>query len=379
MMNNKGLHSRNGKHGTADDSFISKSAYSEPANVAATDVYDPDQLLWSNDGPETSSAVVDLRPSAVKEVGSLSNDDAFDNQMDEAADIERKNRTTLPVGSQSTGPSIWGRIGNSKGRTSITSASDNGQNEIAGDQEAASVTPGSSSRGKRVIAEDADPKALDSSRVQSDAVRLTRKPNQKALRTLFVNGIPQKNNRRESLLSHFQKFGKVVDIYIPINSERAFVQFSKREEAETALKAPDAVMGNRFIKLWWANRDNIADSGVSGVAGVSSSTQGATSRLVPTALSIPSRGKDNLQLAAKASGVLAHDTSVTHPDQSKLSAANSPKVTPPQKKLELEQLKEQLRRKQEMLDQKRSDFKRQLDKLSKQVQLLFLLPLCTFF
>lgn len=41
----------------------------------------------------------------------------------------------------------------------------------------------------------------------------------------------------------------MTDICIPANSERAFVQFSKREEAERALKAPDAVMASRFIKL----------------------------------------------------------------------------------------------------------------------------------
>ncbi|KAK4754712.1 hypothetical protein SAY87_002816 [Trapa incisa] len=363
MINNNGPHGRNGKHGMADDSFASKSAYTETANVAATDLYDPDQPLWNNDGPETSSSLVGIRPSAGDEVGTLSNDDAFDNQMNGVADAEKQNRTSLPVGSQSTSSSIWGRIGHCKGRTSITSASDSGQNEIAGDQAAVGVTPGSSNRGKKFIAEDADPKALDSSRVQSDAMRLLRKPTQKALRTLFVNGIPQKNNRRDALLSHFQKFGKIVDIYIPANSERAFVQFSKREEAETALKAPDAVMGNRFIKLWWANRDNISDAGISGVAGVSSSTP---SRILPTPLSIPSRGKDNVQPAAKANNVLAHDALVTHPDLSKLSTASSPKVTPSQKKLELEQLKEQLRKKQEMLDQKRIDFKRQLDKLSKQ-------------
>ncbi|RHN74007.1 hypothetical protein MtrunA17_Chr2g0304911 [Medicago truncatula] len=34
-----------------------------------------------------------------------------------------------------------------------------------------------------------------------------------------------------------------------MNSERAFVQFSKREEAEAALRTPDSVMGNRFINL----------------------------------------------------------------------------------------------------------------------------------
>ncbi|KEH37854.1 hypothetical protein MTR_2g449970 [Medicago truncatula] len=41
------------------------------------------------------------------------------------------------------------------------------------------------------------------------------------------------------------------------SSEQAFVQFSKREEAEASLRTPEAVMGNHFIKLWWANRDCI--------------------------------------------------------------------------------------------------------------------------
>lgn len=49
--------------------------------------------------------------------------------------------------------------------------------------------------------------------------------------------------------------GEVINIYIPMNSERAFVQFSNREEAEASLRARDVVMGNRFIKLWCANRD----------------------------------------------------------------------------------------------------------------------------
>jgi hypothetical protein len=38
-----------------------------------------------------------------------------------------------------------------------------------------------------------------------------------------------------------------------------------------------------------------------------------------------------------------------------------------QKLESLEQLKEELRKKQELLDQKRNDFRRQLDKLEKQV------------
>lgn len=369
MMNKKGLHS-NCKHGMVDDSLALKFVHSEPANVAAADLYDPDQPLWNNGIPGTSSAIMALHSSPAVEARSLLDDDAFENRMNIAADVERRDKTTMPVCSRSTSKSIWGGNGNFKRKTTASiSDSDHVQNEIAENQEALGIVP-SRSDGKRVAAEEADTKVLDSSNAQSDAMRLLKKPIQKALCTLFVNCIPQKNNRKEALLSHFQKFGKVIDIYIPISSERAFVQFSKREEAEAALSAPDAVMGNRFIKLRWANRDSIANDGISGVVGASLGPHGGTSCLVSTALSVPSRGKDSLQSAARNSNVPPCDTSVTHPNQSKMHAGNSPNVPPPlQKKLELEHLKEELRKKQEVLDRKRSDFKRQLDKLAKQVWL----------
>ena len=221
---------------------------------------------------------------------------------------------------------------------------------------------------KRISSEDDGSKSMDSSfKSQTDGMRNSRKPTQKALRTLFVNGIPQKSNKREALLSHFHKFGEVIDIYIPLNSERAFVQFSRREEAEAALKAPDAVMGNRFIKLWWANRDSIPDDGINSGSDVSVTPFGPTASVIP-AQPVANRGKDNLQPIAQKSNVV-HGADVPSLNSPKPVSMNGPKVPPPmQKKLEtLEQMKEELRKKQEMLEQKRNDFRRQLNKLEKQV------------
>ena len=79
-----------------------------------------------------------------------------------------------------------------------------------------------------------------------------------------------------------------------MNSERAFVQFFKREEAEAALKAPDAVMGNQFIKLWWATRDNIPLDGMGRGNSVSVTPRGVTAVSVPPHLSVGHRGRDNL-------------------------------------------------------------------------------------
>jgi hypothetical protein len=38
------------------------------------------------------------------------------------------------------------------------------------------------------------------------------------------------------------------------NQNKAFVQFNQYQEAQKALKSPEAVLSNRFIKVFWANR-----------------------------------------------------------------------------------------------------------------------------
>lgn len=43
--------------------------------------------------------------------------------------------------------------------------------------------------------------------------------------------------------------------------KKAHVQFSSSVEANRALKSPEAVFGNRFIKVFWASRDKDSDSG----------------------------------------------------------------------------------------------------------------------
>uniref|UniRef100_A0A5B6ZDS3 Putative zinc finger CCCH domain-containing protein 41 n=1 Tax=Davidia involucrata TaxID=16924 RepID=A0A5B6ZDS3_DAVIN len=371
LMNSKGLHSKSSKPGMADDGLALNGAFTGSAGAGGADLYDPDQPLWTNDCPESSTALLDLNSSNVDEAESLL--DASDNECPVRI-------TATDLGSQSMNLSVWGRISSSKNRSemkdkidSTVSFSNYIESESKEDQEPLTSPQGAARQGKRIIAEDIGPQAMDSSLksqgdagTQGDAGRNIRKPSQKALRTLFVSGIPQKNNKREALLSHFWKFGEVIDIYIPFNSERAFVQFSKREEAEAALKAPDAVMGNRFIKLWWANRDSIPDDGMSSGSNVSITPRGVTVASVPPHPPAANRVKDTLQSPAPKVSV-AH-ASVPASDSPKSVVANSPKAPPPsQKKLEsLELLKEELRKKQEMLDQKRNDFRRQLDKLEKQ-------------
>lgn len=382
LMNSKGLHSKSGKPGIADDGLGLNGAFSGSGCAGGADLYDPDQPLWNNNCPETSNALLNLQ-SPNDETQSVLNDDPsnrHNGRLCDSVDNECLVRSTgTAVGSQGTSSSVWGRIGGSKNRLdvkakidSMMNSSDYVENEAKEDKVGLARVQGTFRQGKRIVTEDVSPKGMDSSsKTLGDSTRNIRKPSQKALRTLFVNGIPQKSNKREALLSHFQKFGEVIDIYIPVNSERAFVQFSKREEAEAGLKAPDAVMGNRFIKLWWANRDSIPDDSISSGSSVSVTPRGVAATSVPSHPSVASIGKDINQSAAPKSSVLhASDAPVPVSEHPKPVISDSPKAPPPlQKKLEsLEQLKEELRKKQEMLDQKRNDFRRQLQKLEKQVR-----------
>ncbi|KAK8534062.1 hypothetical protein V6N13_028255 [Hibiscus sabdariffa] len=368
-MSSKGIHSKNNKSGMTEDAIGLNSAYTGSTS-ANGDLYDPDQPLWNNNGPEVSAALTGLRSPKTNEKEPLLNDDISDRphgSLRDTADNELPIRST---GSQGPDLSGWGRIGSSRSGIEAKdkinpTPSEHPENGTKEEQGAFPSSQDTSCQVKRISSEDDGSKVMDSSLKSQIDFRSNRKPTQKALHTLFVNGIPQKCNKREALLSHFRKFGEVIDIYIPLNSERAFVQFSRREEAEAALKAPDAVMGNRFIKLWWANRDNIPVDGIKSASGVSVTPRGLTASAIPTQ-PVANRGKDNLLPVAPKSNVV-HGANVPSLNSPKPVSMNGPQVPPPlQKKLDtLEQMKEELRKKQEMLEQKRNDFRRQLDKLEK--------------
>lgn len=336
------------------------------AGASTSDVYDPDQPLWANDNPETPAALIALNQANVDEPESLVETDLPNRhniESVEGSNDDHPLRNANTGGSQSS--SVWGRINNSKRGLEQGNMTEKPPNTDR------SNLP---TQGRRLNI-DGDGLLVKESftRRQSDSAPNIRKPAQKALRTLFVKRVPLKDNKREALLSHFQKFGEVIDIYIPFQSERAFVQFSKREEAEAALRAPDAVMGNRFIELWWANRDNIPDDGMS------------TNRIAPIAprgipLSAASdqfilnKGKENPHPSAgkdsNSHSLVAQQPAHDHPKSTNTNGSKAP--PPKQKKLEsLELLKEELRKKREMLDQKRNEFRLQLDKLQKQVIVSF--------
>lgn len=359
---NSNVHVKSNRLGMMDDGM----------DINGADFYDPDQPLWNNNGLEQSTVVSALHLPKKNESEALLDDDTPDrNQMGmhEGAGNERQARGPTIRGANF---SVWGRI-NSKNRgeakDKVSTSSDILESETRAESEALPSAEVASHHGKQ-IATGGVSKSLDNN-FKSPNMRNSRKPSQKAQRTLFVNGIPHMSNKREALFSHFRKFGKVVDIYIPANSEqRAFVQFSKKEEAEAALASPEAVMGNRFIRLWWANRDSILDGMISsssaGVAAVAPRYMAGT--VFPGPSSVANKGKYDLQPVPLKINA-GQNLEVTASESPKPVSSNGSKLpNPVHKKLEtLEQLREELRKKQELLDQKRNDFRRQLDKLAKQV------------
>ncbi|XP_058778643.1 zinc finger CCCH domain-containing protein 41-like [Vicia villosa] len=334
--------------------------YPGPGCTSGADLYDPDQPLWNDRGLESSNALLNMQSSKIV-------DDAEPMSCDAPNSVCPVEATRTSVSFQGASASVWGRIGSSKSRVGTKEKSNPTMssfhfpdNQSKEDTDELIGSHSASSQGNQIIADDAIPRALEASLKAQADMRSIRRPSQKALRTLFVNGIPHKINRRESLLAHFQKFGEVTDIHIPINSERAFVQFSKREEAEAALKAPDAVMGNRFIKMWWANRDCVRnDNSTASGNGATVTPRGQPPTFFPSHPVATDRRTDASRTMFDGSSPL---------DLSKPVIADAPKVAPPsQRKLEsLEHLREQMRKKQEILDQKRNEFKRRLNKFAKQ-------------
>lgn len=318
----KASQGKSSKRGVAPSGSGFNETLIDSADGIGSDFYDPDQPLWGNDS-QTSPALQSINQSNVKESGSLLDPGPSGDNL--VAPLDRSDEHVVK-----SGGTAMERI-NTKDKTVMRG------NMIS------KAGPSIENQGPSNNKQNNSNSSL---KMQSGNGKNVRKPSQKAQCTLFVNGIPLQQNKRETLISHFHKFGEVIDIHIPLNGERAFVQFSKREEAEAALMAPDAVMGNRFIKLWWANRDNIPVNGkINGYA-------------MPP---VPPRG---MPISS-----LDNDTTAPASDHPKPIINNTSKPPPPsQKKLEnLEVLKEELRKKQEMLDQKRNDFRRKLEKLAKQV------------
>ncbi|UYV63623.1 TMPRSS15 [Cordylochernes scorpioides] len=80
--------------------------------------------------------------------------------------------------------------------------------------------------------------------------------------TLELRKVPRDQNNITSLNAHFSKFGNIVNIKVGLEDdpEAALVEFSNHSEALSAYRCTDAVLNNRFIKLFWHNKNRRQNS-----------------------------------------------------------------------------------------------------------------------
>ncbi|XP_066562784.1 RNA-binding protein 26 isoform X2 [Amia ocellicauda] len=77
---------------------------------------------------------------------------------------------------------------------------------------------------------------------------------------LEVRKIPLELNNISKLNEHFSKFGTIVNLQVAYQNdpEGALIQFSAHEEAKRAISSTEAVLNNRFIKVFWHREDAAA-------------------------------------------------------------------------------------------------------------------------
>lgn len=73
--------------------------------------------------------------------------------------------------------------------------------------------------------------------------------------SLEVRRIPAAQNTISNLNDHFKRFGTIVNIQLSLDSnpEASLVQFSNHQEAFNAYRSTEAVLNNRFIRVYWHN------------------------------------------------------------------------------------------------------------------------------
>ncbi|KAG8935910.1 hypothetical protein FRC02_005665 [Tulasnella sp. 418] len=70
-------------------------------------------------------------------------------------------------------------------------------------------------------------------------------------KTLVVERIPAEKLNLAAVNDYFKNFGTVTNVAIDAKSSKALVSFETHEQAYAAWKSEDAVLGNRFVKLFW--------------------------------------------------------------------------------------------------------------------------------
>lgn len=107
--------------------------------------------------------------------------------------------------------------------------------------------------------------------------------------SLELRKVPRGLNSIAHLNNHFCKFGKIVNIQVSYEGdpEAAIITFSTHAEANVAYRSTEAVLNNRFIKVFW----HISNGGGASVDGNHNSTSPANN------VNMTNNAKDELNMA----------------------------------------------------------------------------------
>eukprot|EP00794_Sanderia_malayensis_P007433 gene7433-8255_t len=167
---------------------------------------------------------------------------------------------------------------------------------------------------------------------------------------LEVRKIPKENNTAVKISEYFQKFGTIVNIQVQYEKDpqAALVQFSNNMEARRAYSSPEAVLGNRFIKLFWHNKSK--DFPVSNAFQLPTGEGTAVSTTSGNVAKTSSTGADEEAGGEKPRLPAANQTTYVNPE-------NTPQAV---QRKQVEAKKEALKKKLEIQKQRQSLLEKQI-------------------
>lgn len=150
--------------------------------------------------------------------------------------------------------------------------------------------------------------------------------------SLEVRKIPREQNSIMDLNSHFLRFGKIINIQINYDSdpEAALVTFSSPAEAQLAYRSTEAVLNNRFIRVFWHNKEKENDEEAEAAAlaaGAGGNPQ--NSGRIPVKDRLGAQTQDGMPLEHEK--ILMSGNNITKTVYNNAALLNKPKETPQEK------------------------------------------------
>ncbi|KAH8412288.1 hypothetical protein KR009_001020 [Drosophila setifemur] len=121
--------------------------------------------------------------------------------------------------------------------------------------------------------------------------------------SLELRKVPRGLNTIAHLNNHFAKFGKIVNIQVSYEGdpEAAIVTFSTHAEANVAYRSTEAVLNNRFIKVFWHNDSNAGDGGqmnqMAGNGGIGGGRKNSSQYHLHNVPAVPTPNADSAKIS----------------------------------------------------------------------------------